>query len=115
MQLIDFDTYPDTTFNVDLELQPVSIRLTWNETSQAWYMAVANTAGVEVVGLKVVPSYPLMDCCRAEAPISGDFVCYRKEELAPARIGYEDLGTSWGLCWLNEAELDQWMVDNGLG
>lgn len=115
MQLINFNTYPDSTFTVDLGQQIVAIRLTWNEVAQSWYMAVADMAGNEIVGIKVVPSYPLLDCSRAEAPVSGDFICYRKEELAPERIDYDALGTSWGLCWLTDAELAEWMVANGLG
>lgn len=115
MQLIQFAKYPDSSFIVELDSQLVTLRLTWNEVDQSWYMEVSAGDSAALVGLKLVPNYPIMDACRAESPIAGDFICYRLTAIVPERIDYDALGVTWGLCWLNDAQLKEWMVAYGLG
>lgn len=115
MQSIPFDSLvPDCSFSVDLGSKQVDIRLTWNDTAQSWYMEVGYNNQVMIAGMALVPNWLLMNGSKASGPVEGDFICTRLSSLAPDKIGYADLGVTWGLCWMNETELTAWKVFYGL-
>ena len=116
MILIPFDptVSADQILRIQLDTQLVELRLVWNTRSERWALSVSGAFG-ELLNLHVVPDWPLLRGREASTSFEGDFLVRRLTAAAPERIGYGDLGTVWGLCWLTPAEKDTWAVFDGLG
>lgn len=105
----------DQELRITLAQQPVVLRLYWNTLVEFWFLDVIGVdSSKSLRSLKLVPPLPLCMMSRALAPISGDFMLVRRDENAPQKLAYEDLGTRWALCYLTADELQAWMVSRGL-
>lgn len=88
---------------------PVTIRLTWNVYSDAWFISIA-----DIAPRRVVPNLPLLRGVRDLAPVPGDFMVRRATSAAQSPIGYDALGASWVLVYMTAQEIEAWGVARGL-
>lgn len=92
----------------------LELRLAWNERASAWFIDVSS-GGRTIHGLRLAGNWPLMYEHRALSPISGDIVALPASKDAPDRIGYGDLGKSWGLYWIGPEDIGKWEAAYGMG
>lgn len=92
----------------------LELRLAWNGRASAWFVDVSSE-GRTAHGLRLVGNWPLLHEHRALSPISGDIVALPVSRDAPGRIGYGDLGKSWGLYWIGPEDIAKWEAAHGLG
>lgn len=92
----------------------LELRLVWNGRASAWFVDVYSE-GRAAHGLRLVGNWPLLREHRALSPISGDIVALPVSRDAPGRIGYGDLGKSWGLYWIDPEDVAKWEAAHGLG
>ena len=117
MILVPFDPAlsADQELRIMLGDELAVLRLTWNVSSSFWYLNVGNADNSkELTSMKVVPNWPLFSVAPAAAPLSGNFVVLRLDEQAVSPVGYYDLGTHWGLYWMDDAEVLAWRKTYGL-
>lgn len=115
MILIPFDPMKsaDQTLRMQLGDQVVELRLIWNTRSERWSMTVSGSFGT-LSGLHLVPDWPLLREREAATLFEGDFIVRALTAAVSERIGYEELGTVWGLCWMTRDEKDAWEAYYGL-
>lgn len=105
----------DQTMRIELAGVMVNIRFYYNTRSRHWMLDVANDMGKGMQGIKLVTNYPLFTQYAAQNPFVGDLLLLAKDETAPKEPSYDDLGSRWGLFYLNANELAQWRLFYGLG
>lgn len=103
----------DQSFRVQLGNQITEIRLTWNSRSERWAMTISGAFGT-LSGLHLVPDWPILRDREAATSFEGDFIVRALTAAVGDRIGYEELGTVWGLCWMTPDEKAAWEVYYGL-
>lgn len=109
------DKSADQKFQVLIPEQIVlTIRLYWNTRSSAWFIDVEGYTS-ELVGIKVVPRYPLLRNKDAVSPIFGDLIVVNLTTLKTDFSEYSALGNTWGLFWITPEEVKTWEARNGLG
>jgi hypothetical protein len=98
---------------------PVVLTTYWNERSQFWYIDVLQTlkdgATTSFAGAKLTPSYPALVGVKNLFSFPGDFILLPTQSTAKdAPVGYTDLGVTWFLCWISEAESTTWKASHGV-
>lgn len=88
---------------------PVTLRFTWNAFSESWFVAIG-----ECAPRRVITGFPIMKSMKYLLPFPGDVMLKRIATAAPAKVGFEDLGKNWFLCYLTADEAEAWGVRNGL-
>lgn len=88
----------------------VDVRLTWNEYGSAWYITVGSCGP-----RKLLPNVPVLRPVRYIEDLGGDFILKKTSISAPEFPGYDDLGKTWALCYMTDAEVSAWEDKNGLG
>ncbi len=117
MILIPFD--PMASADQIVRIQPgnqlIQMRLMWNVRSNFWTMDISGDFG-KVLGLKLVPDWPILRGREATSLLEGDFIVrpLTKEVVGRDSVAYEDLGVKWGLLWMTPDEKDAWEAFYGL-
>lgn len=92
----------------------MSIHLVWNDRAGSWFLGVSSS-DKKIEGLRVVQRWPLLREHAALSPIEGDLIVLPLTHPAPKVIGYDDLGSTWGLFWMSPDDVKRWEAANGLG
>lgn len=108
-----------TTRFVTTDGTPVLVTFRWNERSGFWYIDLVQTlkdgSTSSFSGAKLVPNYPILRGVKNLFTFPGDFLLLPTQSTTLSDpIKYEDLGTSWFLCWISDAEAAIWRSANGL-
>lgn len=98
---------------------PVLFTLRWNDRSAHWFLDVTQTlpdgSATSFTGVKLTPNYPVLQDVKNLFSFPGDFILLPTQpSLLATPIGYLDLGTSWFMCWISDAEAASWRSANGL-
>lgn len=98
------------------ERQVIGLRLVWNVRASAWDVEVSNTSGGSAGFFRLEPKWPLLYEHAALSPIVGDIMALplTRGQVAPLSE-YGALGTTWGLFWLSDEDVEAWRKANGLG
>jgi len=105
----------DQVFRVELEAQLVTFRFTWNSRIGYWHFSLEDEFGGQIYGVKVVRSWPLLKESKATLDFLGDIIVLPLDATAKELVGYDNLGSTFGLFYLTATETMAWEVENGLG
>lgn len=92
-------------FQVELDRVTFNLTLHWNQREGYWYLTVADSAGAAIAsGLKIVANWPLLRRIASHTAPKGEIMA-----LDPTGKlgdpGLEDLGSTFPLVYLEEADL----------
>jgi hypothetical protein len=115
--MIEIPTFQSTSANflqeIELGLQLVQIRITWNSRVEFFFLNFTDQNGNELNGVKIVPNWPLLDWHRGTLEFVGDLIVRKTDEEAGDEITYNNFGNGWNLTYLTAAEVAAWKNDNG--
>lgn len=107
-------TSSDFEFDIELGGEVMNLRFTWNIRNEFWHCATTRQDGTTYGTFKVVPNWPLWRQSAALTGLVGSLIVLKDDASAPTEIDYDSFGTSWGLYYMDAAELQAWEVENGL-
>lgn len=116
MILVPFDpaVSSDQILRIAVGGQNAKLRLFWNVRSEHWCMDLSGSFG-EVLGLKLVPDWPLLRSRESVSTFEGDWIVRALTANLPDQtIRYSDLGVVWGLLWMTPDEKNAWEAKYGL-
>lgn len=105
----------DQIFRIELEAQLVTFRFNWNPRTGYWHFSLTDEFGGQIYGVKVVRSWPLLKQSKATLDFLGDLMVLPIDATAGELVGYNDLGTTFGLFYMTALEISKWEAENGLG
>lgn len=117
MQIIPFNPKVSSrqTCYVSLGKSNVGISIHWNAVSSTWHMSFTKSDGARIYGVPVVPSYPLLRQYRAHGVIDGDILVLPDGPVAStSSVGYNELGSSYMIAYMDASELKAWEEEHGL-
>lgn len=77
----------------------LAIRLLWNERDGHWFADFESSLGKNF-GIRIIPESPLLKSSNRVLP-EGDLVLLRNEASGTEQPGYSNLGTEWGLYYVD--------------
>lgn len=102
-------------FRIELEAQLVTIQLRWNPRSGYWHLTVIDEFGGRMDGIKVVRDWPLLRQSKGTLDFSGDLIVLPLDATAGELVGFDGLGTTFGLIYMTSTEVEAWEDAHGLG
>lgn len=94
----------DFIFSATLDGVVFKLWFQWNERAKHWVLGLQDANGVPMVlGVKLVPSFPLMRVHRTPSTPAGEFVVISKSTAAPGRLDFVN-GLAM-FCYVLESEL----------
>ena len=104
----------DFSFEIELNLQLVSLHIQWNSRSEFFHLNFTDTEGSRLTSIKLVPNWALLRNHKALIDFSGDFIILKDDPSLTDTIEYDNLGNGYNMYYLTEEEVSTWESTNGL-
>lgn len=111
MLIIPFRDPAQWTMQIELSQVIYFLTFTWNALNEFWTMDIANRDQIPVlIGIKIVPSYPLLSPYSVEGQPIGQIICQNIVN-APSNIGRFDMSQKFELVYYEPGELEA-LIEN---
>jgi len=101
-------------FDIELELQIIQFTFDYNYRNASFFISIVDQENNPITNVKMVTNWPLFEQIKSHLVFVGDILVLKDDTNAGVEITYDNFGNGWNPYYLNEAELDQWRLDNGL-
>ena len=103
-----------TTQTITFADRLVTLVITWNEVSGAFFADVSDGRGNTVYGIRMVENYPLLDEADPYLDLPCNMIVLQESEDAGPEITYANFGNGWNPYLITLDEADAWRAANGL-
>ena len=108
------NTSADYSVEVTLDRQSVSLRIVWNVRVGIFFILFTDSQGNEIGFTKLTPQNLVLRPYKHLVNFKGDFLVLPVNNNAIGEIDYDTFGSDWGLFYLSETEVDEWILENGI-
>lgn len=111
MLIIPFRDPAQWTMQIELDNIVYFLTFTWNALNEFWTMDIADSDQIPlIVGIKVVPNYPLLQAFTVFGKPPGEIICQNVVN-APDTISRYDIGQKFELVYYSEGELQSLLAE----
>lgn len=90
----------------------VTLRTKWNSRAESWWIHLSTDTG-PLGDIALVPQWPILRQFKAYQPgLAGELLVLPLSK-DPGPLMYENLGVTWGLFYLSDAEFEEWEARRG--
>ena len=116
--MLELQTFQTASADFEQEVvlngQLVTLRITWNTRVEYFFLLFTDSDGVSLGQIKMTERALLFRPHNYLINFKGDFLVLPKTQNVGTEIKYDELGNDWGLYYLDEKEVESWVVENGL-
>ena len=98
----------DLVHRIDLGGQMVTMRFEWNTRAGAWFLHISDDLGNTMLGVKLVPNWPIFKHYRNAKPITGDIILLPVDDSVNWPPTYDEMGVKWFPFWIDEENANTW-------